>query len=228
MKFSTRLVERYIAAAIMPYILLSLLLLTAVLVAQQGSRFTELLGQVQAPLAYVIEIMIGITPGLLLFTIPMAVLAGTLIGFSRMGSDSELIALRAAGVGISRLLSAPAVIGLASTIAALYLGVFYDPVAAGRLRDVAVRGALSRLKSPIRPGTFTTNFGDKIIYVQRGDEARGEWRGVLVFSQETDGRGLLVTAERGRLDSSSEVAELVLYDTVATTLNLPSGQTGMK
>ncbi len=221
MKLSTRLVERYVAGAILPYFLLALLLLTAVLVAQQSSRFAELVGQVQAPLSFVFEIIINIIPGLLLFTIPMSVLAGTLIGFSRLGSDSELTAMRAAGVGASRTLLAPLMIGVAGALLTLYIGVLYTPIAAARLRDAALRAAVERLKSPIQPGTFATNVGDKVIYVREGDVASGEWNGVFVFSQEGEGRALVVTAEGGRLDSSKDVAELVLRNATATTINLP-------
>ena len=219
MRSGTKLIERHIAATILPYIALALLLLTAVLVTQQSNRFAELIGQARAPLSLVLEITLNLTPSLLVFTAPMAVLAGTLIGFSRLGGDSELIALRAAGVGGARLYAAPVLVGVAASLALLWLNLYYAPIAATRLRDAALRAAEERLRSPIQPGTFTI-VKDKVIYVRDGDEARGIWKGVFVFSQERDGRALLVTAETGRLDSSQDVAELVLQGAVATTLDL--------
>jgi lipopolysaccharide export LptBFGC system permease protein LptF len=224
-KLSTRLIERYIAAAVIPYFLLALILLTSVLIAQQSSRFAEIVGQVQAPFQLILAIIVNIAPSLLLFTIPMSVLAGTLIGFSRMGSDSELTALRAAGVGEARLLLAPMLIGILGTILTLYIAIVHTPYAARQLRDATLRAAQDRLKSPIQPGAFATDIGDKVIYVRSGDEARGVWQGVFIFSQDASGRALLVTAEDGRLDSSQEVAELVLRDANAITFNLPTTST---
>lgn len=225
MKFSTRSIERYTAAAIIPYFLLALVLLTAVLIAQQSSRFAEIVGQVQAPFALILAIIVNIAPSLLLFTIPMSVLAGTLIGFSRMGSDSELIAMRAAGVGDARLLFAPVMIGIVCAILTFYIAIVHTPFAARQLRDATLRAAQDRLKSPIQPGAFATDIGDKVIYVRSGDQARGVWQGVFIFSQDANGRALLVTAEDGRLDSSQDVAELVLRDANAITFNLPATTT---
>src|ERR671939_624942 len=99
-----RLIERYVLRAIMPYLLLSLLLLTAILFTQQASRFGELLMGTRVPVWMVIDLALSILPNVLIFTLPMALLTAILIGFSRMGSDSELTALRAAGVGTWRML----------------------------------------------------------------------------------------------------------------------------
>ena len=48
--------------------------------------------------------LLFITPAILAQTIPMSTLLGVLIGFSRLSSDAEVTALRAAGVSYYRLL----------------------------------------------------------------------------------------------------------------------------
>ncbi len=63
---------------------------------------SRLLGQIGAALM----------PGVLIFTIPIATLAGIIIGFSRMGSDSEIVAMRAAGVGSWTMFWPALVVGL--------------------------------------------------------------------------------------------------------------------
>ena len=82
-----------------PYILLSLLLLTAVLFAQQAARLAELVIYADLPASILGGIGAALLPGVLIFSIPLATLAGIIVGFSRMGSDSEIVAMRAAGVG---------------------------------------------------------------------------------------------------------------------------------
>ncbi len=83
----------------MPYVLLSGALLTAILLAQQSGRFAELALYTQLPISLVSQIELALIPNVLVFTLPMAVLAGVIVGFARMGSDSEIVAMRAAGVG---------------------------------------------------------------------------------------------------------------------------------
>ena len=62
--------------AVLPYALLSMFLLTAVLFAQQADRFADPFLDAQIPLLTVLEIELHLLPTVLLFTIPMSVLAG--------------------------------------------------------------------------------------------------------------------------------------------------------
>ncbi|HKZ00921.1 MAG TPA: LptF/LptG family permease, partial [Pyrinomonadaceae bacterium] len=85
-----RLLPRYVADAAVPYFLLSLLLLTAILFTQQASRIAELTIFAQVPLATIVNLAVALLPGVLLLALPTAVLAGIIVGLARMGSDSEL------------------------------------------------------------------------------------------------------------------------------------------
>ena len=202
----------------MPYFILALLLLTSVLLAQQATRFAEILGAARAPLEMALEVSLGLLPNILIFTLPMAVLAGTAIGFSRMGSDSELIAMRAAGIGNWRIVAPPVLFGLLMSAATLYIGMELAPSAAYGLRQTAIRAALYRLESPVEPRTFNTEIPGKIIYVRDGDRESGQWGRVFIYWQEQEGGVRLVTARSGRIDSSGEQSELVLSDASVTTL----------
>jgi lipopolysaccharide export LptBFGC system permease protein LptF len=97
--FRKFLIPRYIIGAMTPYIFLSMLMLTAVLFAQQSARLAELIIYADLPVSLLGGIGAALLPGVLIFSIPLATLAGIIIGFSRMGSDSEIVAMRAAGVG---------------------------------------------------------------------------------------------------------------------------------
>src|SRR5688500_20223244 len=82
-----------------PYMVLALLLLTAILLAQQASRLTDVLIYPDLPLSLLWSIGAALLPGVLTFSIPLATLAGIIIGYSRMGSDCEIVAMRSARVG---------------------------------------------------------------------------------------------------------------------------------
>lgn len=223
MNFSNKLVERYVGAAILPYMCLTLLLLTAMLLAQQANRFAEVLGATHAPLDLAFRLAISLVPGILIFTVPMATLAGTIIGFSRMGSDSELVALSAAGIGRRRMLLPVLLLGAAATSLTLYCGLEVAPAAARSLRATTLRAALHKLNSPVDLRTFNTEIPGKIIYVRDGDETHGQWGRVFIFSQDPAGQMSLITARSGRIDSSGDQSELVLSDAVLTMLAAPNG-----
>ncbi|HEX8071387.1 MAG TPA: LptF/LptG family permease [Pyrinomonadaceae bacterium] len=218
MRFSTRLVERYIAAAVAPYTLLGLLLLTAALLAQQTARLADVLGGARATTTLLAEVLLALLPNITLFTLPMAVLVGTATGFSRLGSDSELTALKAAGVGNLRIVAPVCLLGLVATGAALFDGLVLAPEAAGQLRQTVLRAALYKLESPVEPNTFNTELPGKIIYVREGDVARGQWGRVFIHWLEAGQPTRIVTARTGRIDTTGGQSELVLYDAEVTTL----------
>src|SRR6266542_2719721 len=162
---SRRLIAGYVLQSALPYVLLALALLTAILFTQQTGRFAELALYNDLPLSLAAQIAAALLPNVLILTLPVAVLAGIIIGFSRMGSDSEIIAIRAAGVGTWSLLWPALLIGLLATGATTFLHFKEAPRAARDLRQAALQGALRKLDSPVEPRTFNTEIPGYIDYV---------------------------------------------------------------
>ena len=218
--FTRKLIARYVLKSALPYVLLALLLLTAILLTQQAGRFTDLALSADLPLSLAAEITAALLPSVTVLTLPVAVLAGIMIGYSRMGSDSEIVAMRAAGVGTWGLLWPVLLIGLLATFATTFLHMKEAPQAARDLRRAALQGALRKLESPVEPRTFTTEIPGYVIYVRDGDKTQGSWARVFIYVQQRDGSTRIVTARSGRIDSSGEKSELVLSDAVA--MKIPS------
>jgi LPS export ABC transporter permease LptF/LPS export ABC transporter permease LptG len=219
-----RLIERYILRTIFPYFVAALLLLTAILFVQQTGRYFETVFHGVMPAEFVYGLALALLPTVLIFTIPMAVLCGTIIGLGRMSSDSELVAMRAAGVSTWRTLWPALLVGLLATGAAGYLNLREAPRAQQQLRAVALRSALYKLDSPVEPRTFTNDFPGYVIYVRDGDKAHGQWGRVFIQKQNADHSTDLITARAGRIDSSSEKSELVLQDAMQTTVPAPGAR----
>jgi len=212
--FKHFLIPRYIVGAIAPYIFLSLLMLTAVLFAQQAARLAELVIYTDVPLSLLGGIGAALLPGVLIFSIPLATLAGIIIGYSRMGSDSEIVAMRAAGVGSWTMIWPALLIGLVLTGATAYLHLKEAPEAARDIERIMVQGALAKLESPVEPRTFNT-LPRYVIYVRDGDKQLGTWGRVFISEQGSDS-DKVYTARSGRIDSSGDQSELVLTDVLAT------------
>jgi LPS export ABC transporter permease LptF len=215
MSTGKKLIARYVVQGAIPYVLLSLVLLTAILFTQQSGRFAELALYTDLPMSLAGEIAAALLPSVLILTLPVAVLAGIVIGFARMGSDSEIVAIRAAGVGTWSLLWPALLIGLLATAAATFLHMKEAPQAARDLRKAALQGALRKLDSPVEPRTFNTDIPGYVMYVRDGDKSQGSWGRVFIYAQQPDGSNRVVTARSGRIDSSGEKSELVLSDALA-------------
>jgi LPS export ABC transporter permease LptG len=218
------LVQRYIVAAVVPYLLMALLLLTAILLAQQSGRLTEILLVARVPTELLAEFSLSLIPSALVFALPTAMLVGTLVGLSRMGTDSELVAMRAAGIRTWQMLWPLLLLGGLLTALALWVNMSVAPEAARTLRRTTIRAALYKLDSPVEPRTFNTEIPGYVIYVKDGDKARGQWGRVFLFAQPKDGPTRLVTARSGRIDSSAERSELVLSDAISTSFPETGGK----
>jgi lipopolysaccharide export system permease protein len=226
MRFGSRLIERYVVKAIFPYLLLSLSLLTMILFVQQSSRFTDLLLATRVPLSLLTEVAASLLPNVLAFTLPMATLAGTVIGLSRLNSDSELVAMRAAGASDLKILWPVLLIGLLLSAGTFYINFELSPESARALRRTGIQAALRKLDSPVEPRTFNANIPGYVVYVRDGDKAQGRWERVFIYAKDRDGATRLITARSGRIDSMAEQSELVLSDAVATTIPSDTGHGG--
>ncbi len=219
-----RLIERYVLKTIFPYGVAALLLLTAILFVQQIGRYFETVFRGVMPAQFVYGLALSVLPAVLVFTLPMAVLCGTIIGLGRMSSDSEIVAMRAAGISTWRTLWPALIIGLIATGAATYLNLVEAPRSQQQFRTVALRSALYKLDSPVEPRTFTNDFPGYVIYVRDGDKEHGQWGRVFIQTQDQDHATQLITARAGRIDSSAEKSELVLQDVVRTKIPAPGAK----
>ena len=84
-----RLLDRYLIREIVPYLLLGLLLLTAIIFAQEASRFSELLvvaSRKGLPMETLGRVISALVPGIFVFTLPISLLIGTLVGLQTGGT----------------------------------------------------------------------------------------------------------------------------------------------
>src|ERR1035437_9959315 len=93
-----RILTRYILREVTSHALIGLAVFTFVLFTRDLGHILELIIRNSAPLPAVAQVFFFSLPSTLTYTIPMAVLVGILIGFSRLAADSEITAMRASGI----------------------------------------------------------------------------------------------------------------------------------
>jgi lipopolysaccharide export LptBFGC system permease protein LptF len=223
MRFS-RTISRYLVGAVVPYFVFSWLLLSVILFVQQAGRFSDIFFSVNIPSNLIWQLTFALVPNVVAFTCPMAALVGVIIGLSKMQGDSELTAIRAAGVGNSQIIAPFVAIGVLLSAFAFFINLYGVPFAARIVRQVAIKTAIYKLESPIEPGVFNSEIAGFTIYVKEGDVAEGSWKKIFIYSDaDPSGNMRLITADRGRIDYTDQLSELVLENAVVTTLNLNEG-----
>lgn len=220
MRFS-RTISAYLVGAILPYFVFSWLLLSVILFVQQASRFSDIFFSANIPSSLVWQLTFALVPSVIAFTCPMAALVGVIIGLSKMQDDSELTAIRAAGVGNLQITLPILLIGILLSLFAFVVNLYGVPMAARIVRKVAVQTAIYKLESPIEPGVFNTEVAGFTIYVKDGDIADGQWKNIFIYNEDDKtGDVRLITSASGRIDYTDQLSELVLDNAVASTFNL--------
>lgn len=215
---------RYLIGSVLPYFVFSWLLISVVLFVQQASRFSDIFFSVNIPSNLVWQLSLALIPSVIAFTCPMAALVGVIIGLTKMQADSELVAIKAAGVGNFGITLPILAVGIVLTLFAFFVNLKGVPVAAGIVRQVALQTALYKLESPIEPGVFNTEVAGFTIYVKEGDIENGTWNNIFIFNEdEKSGTVRLITSSKGRIDYSNENSELVLENAVSSTFSKAGG-----
>ncbi len=131
-------------------------------------------------LGTVFRMIVYFIPYFLVYVIPIAVMTSVLLTFLRMSGDNEIIALRAGGVGIARLL--PPVIGFSLIGVALtfWVSVYGLPWGRLALRELTYQVAVANLEIGLKERTFSDNFDGVTIYVNEIDPWTKELRDVFI------------------------------------------------
>lgn len=224
MNRTSLLISIYLLRAIVPYFVSAWLLLSVILFVQQASRYADIFFNVNIPANLVWQLAMALVPNVIAFTCPMAILVGTIIGLSKMQGDSELVAIRASGVGNLQIALPIVFLGVLLSVFAFVVNLKGVPLAASLVRNVALQTAIKKLESPIEPGIFNTEVAGYTIYVRSGDIETGRWENIFIHSEDAaNGNFRLITSRSGRIDTSGETSELVLENASVTTLPIRGG-----
>lgn len=214
------IISKYLIGAVLPYFFFAWLLLSVILFVQQAGRFSDIFFSINIPSKLIWQLAIALIPNVIAFTCPMAVLAGTVIGLSKMQGDSELVALRSSGISGLQIAIPMLMLGIVLSLFSFAVNLFGVPLAARIVRTVATQTAILKLESPIEPGVFNTEVAGYTIYVRDGDLTDGQWKDIFIHTKDPNtGEVRLITSKSGRIDSTGQFSELVLKDAASTTIS---------
>jgi LPS export ABC transporter permease LptG len=218
-----RLIDRYLIREIVPYLLLGLLLLTAIIFAHEASRFSEMLvvaSRNGLPMETLWRIMGALIPGILVFTLPISLLIGTLVGLGRLSGDSEIVALGAGGVSRLRMLRPVVLLALVISAVMVYITFNLLPRSIHQLANLKANRSLifQGLSTEIKPRVFEESIPQKVIFIEDIDRAQSLWHNIFLVDlgdEQSDMKIVTATSGSMRQGERSEMPELHLQHGVA-------------
>jgi LPS export ABC transporter permease LptF len=206
-----RLIDRFVLRELVVNVLFAIFVLSLVLVV--GNIFRKLLPLLvnhNVPVEYLISFIAYVLPFSLIFTIPWGLLTAILLVFGRMSADNELIALRANGVGITRICVPLAGIAIVATAICIWLNVAVAPAAQMKLRstifDMATRDPMALFGGD----QVIDQFPGRKIYV--GKKEGNKLENITVFELNDDSLPMRVTyARTGLLEADLPNKRILMH-----------------
>jgi LPS export ABC transporter permease LptF/LPS export ABC transporter permease LptG len=206
-----RILDRYIVREIFRHALLGLVVFTFVFFVPQLVRLTALFVRHTGSGSQIVQLFLCIFPGVLTFTIPMAILIGVLLGLGRMSSDSEIIAMTALGIGRRRILLPVAVLAATGCAVTLAMTLWLAPLAVHTFRGLEMELAASQLNFAIQPRVFDERFPHEILYVNDISASGTQWKGVFLAETGGENASRITLAESAVVVAEPKQGKLELH-----------------
>lgn len=162
-------------------------------------------------------------PRFLDLVLPIGAFIAVLFTFNRLIGESELVIMRAAGLG-PWALARPVLILAAIAFAVLMsLSLYFLPVANRGFKDLLFEIRNRFVSSLIQEGTFTTISNKLTIYV-RSRDSEGELGGILINDSRDPARPVTILAQRGAVADSPKGSRIILIDGERQQYTVASGK----
>ena len=171
----------------------------------------ELIGPLlagQLSLEMFTRLVLLLFPFAVTFALPMGILTGVLLTLGRLSADSEITAMRASGISVTRIARPVVILAALCAVAAAYINFESMPWARVQYHkefDEALRTDPLKI---IVPKTFIRDFAHRVLYV--GDKDGPVLRDIWLWELDDQSRvRRLVRAETGRLDYDKATNSLI-------------------
>jgi LPS export ABC transporter permease LptG/LPS export ABC transporter permease LptF len=200
-----RILTRYILGEILSHTLIGGALFTFVLFMRDLPHILEMVVRNSSTFTNVADVLLFTLPNTFKVTIPMAVLVGVLLGLSRLASDSEIVAMRASGLGIGYFVRVASIVAIAGTLLGLANSLYVAPRANQAILQMEQSLATSQASYEIQPRVFYEDFRNFVLYVQDVVPGAGasNWRQVFMADVTDPATPLITTAASATVANDS-------------------------
>jgi len=191
-----RILRNYLLLECIIPFLLALSVLTCVFLLGNLVQLANLVVNKGVSLWTIIQIFFLYIPVLLGYTLPLACLAGAIMALSRLSIDNEIIALRACGIHLRRLLTPLAAVGIVLSLVLFILTDRVIPYAHHQQRVMLKTLGSKNPTALLEPGVFINSFEKQVIFIHRIVE--NKMYNVTIYQPQPDGKPTrTIIANRG-------------------------------
>ena len=152
---------------------------------------------------------------LLPLSLPLATLLASMMTMGTLGENNELLAIKAAGISLQRVMAPLIIISVGISIGAFYISDDLIPVAYNKIYQLREDIGKTKEEIKIPTGTFYNGIDGYILRINDRDDETGMMHGVMVYNHtKNKGNTSLIIADSALMKMSKDKTYLTftLYD----------------
>ena len=206
-----KILDVYVFKEMVPNFVTSLVVFTFLILAGRILRLTEWMVNHGISLAQVLLITTFTLPYVFFFTLPMATLLASLIAFSRLNEDNEIIALRASGISLYQLFSPVIAFSITSFMIATFVAIYLLPAGNHSLAKLLFEVARSNTSIGIKQGVFNETIPNIVLYANNISAQDQTMEGVYIFDERDPRLSNTIVARQGSVGSDEKHMSISLH-----------------
>lgn len=155
-------------------------------------------------------VFLYLSPGFLLIMMPVSAMLAVFLTFLRMGSDKELIALKAGGISLYQMFKAPLLFGVLCTALCFWISFSLIASGAAGFRSHILDIAQNRVNIALQPGVFNQDIPNLVFFAKQVDVRNGSLADVMVEDTSKEDVTLTILAPRGNLTVDYLKSDIVM------------------
>ncbi|MDP8257276.1 MAG: LPS export ABC transporter permease LptF [Candidatus Alcyoniella australis] len=195
----SRTLTWYVIREVLVPFIMGLFIFTFVVMMFQILQLVDLVVSYGVEVADVLRLLLYLILPLTVFTMPISFLLAVLLAFNRLSGDSEIIAMKASGIGLHKHLWPVLLLGLIVTAFAAFITLQAAPAGLYNLELLKLKLARSKVLIALEERVFKTDLEDLVLYVNRINPKDERMEQVFVSDTRDERAPTIVVAEYGRL-----------------------------
>lgn len=196
------ILDRFVLGQMLAPFLFGILSFTVILIAGNLLfRLADLVIQRGISIGVVARLFVYSLPGVVVLTIPMSCLLSSLLGFGNMSSNSELVALKSAGLSFGRIVRPVVCAGVLISVAAFLMNETLVPMSERAAANVLRYDVFQQTPPLFKENVFIRNESggvlQRVIYIGTLRPQSGAMENILVQEFENGKIKRLISAPRG-------------------------------
>ena len=204
------IVDRYIFKELIPPFTMNLVFFIFVFFMQQILEITNMIVNYQVSILTFFLMLIFSMPYFLVFIIPMSVMMSVLLTFLRLANDNEIVALKASGISIYRLLPPVLVFSLVCALITGFLSIYGMPWGENAYKQMALKIVQSNFNLGLKERQFNDSFDGVMFYVNKIDLENKSMKDIYIEDQRKKGISSTIIAPEGYLFNGSDKYSFIL------------------